>query len=55
MTVVEQRTDTLAKPVTAGWFEDPSGDHKLRYFNGEDWTSHVTHYGPMPCDKCREK
>ena len=26
---------------TAGWFNDPSGQTQLRYWNGRAWTSHV--------------
>ncbi len=37
----------------AGWFDDPEGRHHLRYFNGDSWTSHVTHFGPTPCVSCR--
>ncbi len=37
----------------AGWFGDPRQEHRLRYFNGEAWTSHVTHAGPLPCTGCR--
>ncbi len=38
---------------TAGWFDDPEGRHHLRYFDGDSWTPHVTHFGPSPCVACR--
>lgn len=37
---------------TAGWFDDPDALHRLRYFDGNGWTSHVTHFGPTPCSGC---
>lgn len=37
---------------TPGWFEDPQGLHRLRYFDGSVWTDHVTHFGPTPCRGC---
>lgn len=36
----------------AGWYPDPEQRHNLRYFDGQDWTDHVTHYGPTPCGGC---
>lgn len=36
----------------AGWFPDPHHEHNLRYFDGQVWTDHVTHYGPTPCVGC---
>ena len=36
------RTAALAARVApAGWFADPLGEHRLRYWNGEQWTDHV--------------
>lgn len=29
----------------AGWFPDPSGDHELRYWDGDAWTEHVSDAG----------
>lgn len=36
----------------AGWYQDPYEVHKLRYFDGDEWTGHVTHAGPVPCQHC---
>lgn len=38
----------------AGWQPDPRGQHQLRYFDGRQWTDHVTHSGPVPCDGCAD-
>lgn len=38
--------------TTTGWFDDPLGEHHLRYFDGATWTDHVTHFGPTPCGGC---
>lgn len=58
------RTDTIARPATdptasetrritkKGWFEDPRGEHRLRFHDGVKWTVHTTHYGPVPCLGC---
>ncbi len=46
--IEEQQTESMA----AGWYDDPQGRHRLRYFNGLAWTSHVTHFGPTPCIGC---
>ena len=26
----------------AGWFADPSGQHRLRYWDGNAWTDHIS-------------
>ena len=44
---------TSPSAATAGWFDDPEGRHHLRYFDGDVWTQHVTHFGPSPCVACR--
>ncbi len=44
----QRSTDQLA----AGWFDDPEAKHRMRYFDGNGWTEHVTHYGPTPCSGC---
>jgi hypothetical protein len=50
MTVIEKVDAATA--TKAGWFMDPTGQHKLRYFDGTEWTDHVTCYGPSPCTGC---
>ena len=61
MTTLETETGTVYSRGTLaseamfrepGWFNDPSGLHQLRYFDGIDWTEHVTHSGPTPCERC---
>ncbi len=47
-----EQTSTEPTPTSAGWFDDPRGEHRFRYFDGTDWTDHVTHYGPTPCLRC---
>lgn len=49
MAVIEHTPTDL---VQAGWFPDPRKLHNLRYFDGQFWTDHVTHYGPSPCAGC---
>ncbi len=49
MAVIEKPTVDVLGP---GWFPDPHGLHNLRYFNGDTWTDHVTHFGPTPCSGC---
>ena len=29
----------------ASWLRDPSGTHELRYWNGSEWTEHVSDQG----------
>jgi len=36
-----------------GWHDDPWHRHDLRYHDGDGWTEHVTHFGPVPCTGCR--
>ncbi len=49
MTMIEERPVRIAE---SGWHPDPQGEHKLRYHDGVEWTKHVTHYGPAPCEGC---
>lgn len=49
MAVVEQTTVAAGK---TGWYPDPTSQHILRYFDGAEWTDHVTHSGPTPCLGC---
>ena len=46
------QASSRSAPTSAGWFDDPRGEHRFRYFDGTDWTDHVTHYGPTPCLRC---
>lgn len=48
--ITSDRAATM--PTTAGWFDDPDAQHCLRYFDGTNWTEHVTHFGPSPCSGC---
>lgn len=52
MAVIEQPATETADP---GWFTDPLGLHRLRYFDGAGWTEHVTHFGPTPCRGCAHR
>ena len=49
MALIEQPTFDTIQP---GWFPDPLQQHNLRYFDGDGWTDHVTHFGPTPCGGC---
>lgn len=49
MTAFDQPADVLSYP---GWYPDPTEQHHLRYFDGTEWTDHVTHHGPEPCGGC---
>jgi hypothetical protein len=32
------------------WYRDPSGRHELRYWNGTEWTDHVSDAGVTGTD-----
>lgn len=49
MTAFDRPAPVLNDP---GWFPDPLAQHHLRYFDGREWTDHVTHRGPEPCAGC---
>lgn len=36
--------------VPAGWHPDPAGRHEVRYWNGYDWTEHVSNGGVQATD-----
>jgi len=40
--------------IRKGWHSDPHGEHDLRFHDGESWTAHVTHFGPVPCQGCNQ-
>lgn len=42
-----------ASQTKKGWLEDPLGQHKFRFHDGQQWTEHTTHFGPVPCLGCR--
>lgn len=37
-------------PAPADWLPDPSGRHRLRYWDGERWTAHVSDQGDQGYD-----
>src|SRR4051812_41725399 len=41
-------SDTGAHP--ANWYPDPAGRHELRYFDGSQWTDHVSSNGRQSVD-----
>ncbi len=45
-------THATTQATAPGWYTDPFGVHRMRYFSGVDWTDHVTHFGPTPCRSC---
>ena len=40
----------VAVAVPAGWLADPSGGHELRYWDGREWTAHVSDSGEQSMD-----
>lgn len=38
------------RPVAAQWYPDPSGRHQLRYWEGSEWTPHVSDDGVVTQD-----
>ena len=62
MTTIEFAPTTTVSPVEVpfpapveveqGWHDDPFDQHELRYHDGNGWTEHVTHLGPVPCQGC---
>ena len=44
-------TPAAATPsVPAGWYADPSGRYELRYWDGTEWTEHVSRAGQQFTD-----
>ncbi len=41
---------TETPPTPAGWHPDPMGRHELRYWDGGQWTEHVTSNGRQTTD-----
>jgi len=42
-----------APEVPANWYKDPSGRFELRYWNGSQWTEHVSTAGKQSTDPPR--
>lgn len=36
--------------LKAGWYSDPTGRYEARYWDGQKWTKHVSHYGAVGTD-----
>jgi hypothetical protein len=36
--------------VPAGWYADPAGRYELRYWDGSQWTEHVSRAGQQYTD-----
>jgi hypothetical protein len=45
--VDEQRTQRPARPSAPGWHPDPYARHELRYWDGNQWTGHVSDDGTV--------
>jgi len=45
-----ERAPDLAADVPSGWYDDPSGRHQQRYWNGGTWTSRVSDRGVVGAD-----
>lgn len=51
-----RNTFTTTTTVTPkGWHSDPEAKHDLRFHDGNGWTEHVTHFGPVPCQGCNSR
>ncbi len=42
--------ETPAGPHPPGWYADPSGRYELRYWDGAQWTEHVSRAGQQYTD-----
>jgi hypothetical protein len=40
-----RRVVPSTRDVRAGWYGDPVGGHKLRYWDGDEWTDRVADAG----------
>ena len=43
-------TSTSTPTVPSGWYADPSGRFELRYWDGDQWTEHVSRGGQQSTD-----
>ncbi len=41
---------TTTEPHSPDWYPDPYGRHELRYFDGSQWTEHVSSHGRQSTD-----
>lgn len=39
-----------SQPTETGWHSDPRGEHELRYWDGSQWTNHVSDGGVQSTD-----
>ena len=46
----EQAAAAAASAAPAGWYADPSGRYELRYWDGNQWTEHVSRAGQQYTD-----
>ena len=46
-------SSSSAPEVPANWYKDPSGRFELRYWNGTQWTEHVSTAGKQSTDPPR--
>lgn len=46
----EQAATAAASAAPAGWYADPSGRYELRYWDGNQWTEHVSRAGQQYTD-----
>jgi hypothetical protein len=47
---VTAAASTSSSGTPAGWYHDPSGRYELRYWNGSEWTEHVSRAGQQYTD-----
>ncbi len=52
VTILDLPVVEVPVAVERGWHVDPMAIHKLRWHDGAEWTEHVTHFGPVPCQHC---
>ena len=50
---VQQEQVQPESTVPAGWYADPSGRYELRYWDGNQWTEHVSRAGQQYTDPPR--
>ncbi|MEO6886592.1 MAG: DUF2510 domain-containing protein, partial [Jatrophihabitantaceae bacterium] len=43
-------TGSPTPPTPAAWYADPFGRHELRYYDGTQWTEHVSSHGRASSD-----